>query len=303
MKLTYAVVGTGALGGFYGGKLANAGHQVHFLFHSDYQFVKEYGLQVDSVHGNFHLKPVNAYASASQMPACDVVLVCLKTTNNYLLKDLLSPLIHKDTVVILVQNGLGMEQELAKGFPGLTIAGGLAFICSSRIGKGHIAHYDFGNLKISPFQGENEIMEQVCIDLKEAGIRSELAPDLNLARWQKLVWNIPYNGMTVVLNTTTDSLMKQPDSRQMILDLMMEVVTAAKHCKVDIEEDFAGKMMHMTDKMTPYAPSMKVDFDSRRPLEIDAIYTNPIHAAMNYGFEMKKVRILEQQLRFIQSNY
>jgi len=80
-------------------------------------------------------------------------------------------------------------------------------------------------------------------------------------------------------------------------------VEAAQHCNARVEQDFAGKMMHMTDKMTPYAPSMKVDFDFKRPLEIDAIYSNPIQAARECGFEMKKVKVLEQQLRFIQSTY
>jgi 2-dehydropantoate 2-reductase len=109
MKLTYGIIGTGALGGYYGGRLALAENDVHFLFHSDYEQVKRNGLQVDSVKGNFHLTTINAYNSSNQMPKCDVVLVCLKTNNNNLLKDLLPPLLHANTVVVLLQNGLGIE--------------------------------------------------------------------------------------------------------------------------------------------------------------------------------------------------
>lgn len=304
MKLKYAIIGTGALGGYYGGQLAHAGQDVHFLFHSDYEFVKGHGLKIDSIKGNFHLPQINAYATTQQMPICDVVFVCLKTNNNNLLKELLPPIIHKNTVVVLIQNGLGIEEELASIFPNLSIAGGLAFICSSKIENGHIGHFDLGSLTLASFQGENEeILNQVCVDLNQANVPATLSLNLQKSRWQKLVWNIPYNGMTVVLNTTTDRLMKQPNSRQLIRDLMQEVVEAARSCGVEIENEFADKMMHSTDKMTPYAPSMKLDFDAKRPMEITAIYTNPIQMALKEGYNMKKVAMLEQQLHFIQSSY
>ncbi|MEN6622870.1 MAG: putative 2-dehydropantoate 2-reductase [Smithella sp.] len=303
-KINYAVIGTGALGGYYGGMLARAGLNVHFLFHSDYEFAKENGLRVDSVNGNFLIKPVNAYQSTNLMPVCDVILVCLKTMNNYLLKDLLPPLLHKDTVIILMQNGLGIEEELAEYFPQHSIAGGMAFICSSKVGNGHIAHYDYGSIRIGFHQRKNEELEkQIRSDFTKAGITIEIAPDLNQARWQKLVWNIPYNGMTVVLNTTTDRLMKNPDSRRMVRDLMMEVINAAGYCKAQIGEDFVETMMKFTDAMTPYAPSMKLDYDAKRPMEIQAIYTNPVKTALKAGFDMKKVAMVEQELRFLQSTY
>lgn len=305
MNLKYAIIGSGALGGFYGGNLAHAGHSVHFLFNSDYEHVREQGLKVDSVNGNIHIKPVNAYQHASDMPVCDVVLVCLKTINNYLLKKLLPPLLHNDTVIVLVQNGLGMEQKLAIDFPNHAIAGGLAFICSSKIGPGHIAHYDFGSIRFGyhTVTGKPEILEQICNDLTQAKIIAEITNNLNLARWQKLVWNIPYNGMTVVLNTTTENLMKQVASRQLIEDLMTEVVEAANSCGTPIKPDFVQKMMHITDKMKPYAPSMKLDFDSKRPMEIEAIYSYPIQTALNAGYKMTKTSMLEQELRFIQDSY
>jgi 2-dehydropantoate 2-reductase len=304
MNLKYAVIGTGALGGYYGGRLANAGHDVHFLLHSDYYYVKENGLFIDSVDGEFTIYPINAYQSTSQMTACDVVLVCLKTTNNNMLNELLPPILHEKSVVILVQNGLGIEKELAASFPELSIAGGLAFICSSKLGKGRIGHFDYGKITVGAYQHENkEILEQICDDFAAAGVPSEYTSDLNKSRWKKLVWNIPYNGMTVVLNATTDHLMKQPDSRQLIYDLMVEVVEAANQCGVEIENSFADEMMKSTDEMLPYAPSMKLDFLAKRSMEIQAIYTNPIQTAMDAGYFMKKTAMLEQQLRFVQSNF
>lgn len=303
MKIRYAVIGSGALGGYYGGKLAHSGQEVHFLFHSDYHVVKNNGLRVDSAHGNFIVHPANAYSDTRNMPVCDVVLVCLKTNNNALLKEILPPLLHKNTQVILIQNGLNIEQALADNFPELSIAGGLAFICSSKTGPGFITHYDQGKLTLGGFQKTSpEILEQVIQNFKNAGVLCTLSEDLNQSRWEKLVWNIPYNGMTVVLNTTTDRLMKNPDSRSLIRSLMTEVMEASIYCGARITGDFIEKMLVYTDRMVPYAPSMKLDYDAGRPMEIEAIYSNPVRTALKAGYTMKKVEMLEQQLRFLQDH-
>ena len=132
----YGVIGTGAIGGYYGGKLARSGQEVHFLLHRDYDYVKEHGLQVDSCDGSFHLDHVNAYHRTADMPQCDVVLVCLKTTNNHLLKELLPPLLAPHTIVVLIQNGIGVEADVQQMFPDTAIVAGLAFICSAKTEPG-----------------------------------------------------------------------------------------------------------------------------------------------------------------------
>jgi len=197
MTLRYGVIGTGALGGFYGGMLARAGQEVHFLFRSDFEHVRKHGLQVDSIKGDFHLSDVNAYPTTQQMPVCDVILVCLKTTGNHLLPELLKPLLHPKSVVVLLQNGLGLEEDLSSQLPEAQIAGGLAFICSAKVGPGHIHHLDYGKLIIGSHNVQNpEILKQVVNDFQSAGVHSELSENLRFARWQKLVWNIPFNGLT-----------------------------------------------------------------------------------------------------------
>ena len=148
MAIRYGVIGTGALGGFYGGMLARAGQEVHFLFRSDFEYVQKNGLRVDSILGDFHLPEVNAYRNSRQMPVCDVVLVCLKTTGNHHLPEIIRPLLHPESVVVLLQNGLGLEEDLSARLPEVQIAGGLAFICSNKVGQGHIQHLDYGKLVV-----------------------------------------------------------------------------------------------------------------------------------------------------------
>jgi len=304
MAIRYGVVGTGALGGFYGGKLVRAGQEVHFLFRSDFEYVQKNGLQVDSVKGDFHLPEINAYNTTRQMPVCDVILVCLKTTGNHLLPELIKPLLHPESIVVLLQNGLGLEEDLFAQLPGIQIAGGLAFICSNKVGPGHINHLDYGKLILGSYNvAQNTNLDQIVHDFQQADIHAELAPDLSFARWQKLVWNIPFNGMTVVLNTTTDRLMADENTRELSRELMLEVIHGANRCGVPLKESLAQQMIDMTIKMKPYAPSMKLDFDFRRPMEIEYIYSKPIQTAREAGFEMHKVGMLEKQLRFIQGNW
>jgi len=303
MAIRYGVIGTGALGGFYGGMLAKAGQEVHFLFRSDYEHVRKHGLQVDSVNGDFYLPEVNAYPNTKEMPLCDVILVCLKTTGNHHLPELIQPMLHPKTVVVLLQNGLGLEEDLSAQLPGVAIAGGLAFICSNKIGPGHIHHLDYGKLIIGSYNvPDQEILKQIVADFHLAGIHSELSPDLKFARWQKLVWNIPFNGMTVVLNTTTDRLMSNDQTRELSKELMLEVIHGANVCGVPLKESLAQQMIDMTIKMKPYAPSMKLDYDHHRAMEIEYIYSKPLETARIAGFEMHKVAMLEKQLQFIQAH-
>lgn len=303
MGLKYGIIGVGAIGGFYGGRLANAGCDVHFLFHSEYKHVKEHGFQVDSVEGDFHLSDIYVYNNSFDMPKCDVVLVSLKSTQNHLLPQLLEPILHESSMVILIQNGLGLEAELALSFPQTTIVGGMAFICSSRVGLGHIQHKDYGSLNIGFYQHRNEsVLTRFLEDCCCAGLTVTVADDLYSARWKKLVWNIPYNGLTVVLNATTEQIMRNSFSRQLVKELMEEVRAAALANGATIEESFILDMLNMTDEMRPYSPSMKLDWDNHRPLEIRSIYLNPIEEAKKIGCPMKKVEALSQILLSLSKN-
>ena len=112
---------------------------------------------------------------------------------------------------------------------------------------------------------------------------------------------MPFNGMTVALNTSTDKLLKNPATRQLIYDQMMEVIGAANALGVNtLTSEFADKMMQMTDEMVPYSPSMKLDFDYHRPMEIEYLYSHPIAEAKKFGFEMPKLAMLEAELKFIE---
>lgn len=298
--MKYAIIGTGAIGGFYGARLDKAGFEVHFLLHTDYQYVVDHGLTIDSCDGNFTLPSPKVYDSTSDMPQCDVVIVALKTTQNHLLPSLLPPLLKPDTIILLIQNGIGVEADVQQLFPSQPIAAGMAFICSAKAGPGHINHQFYGNINIGNYSCHNpQRYNQMLADFRAAGIGAADVEYLE-ARWKKAVWNMPFNGMTVALNTTTNRLLSCESTHRLIYDQMLEVIGAAQALGVkNLDTRFADKMIANTIKMPPYSPSMKLDFDFHRPMEINYLYTRPIAEARAAGFAMPKLEMLEAELQFI----
>jgi 2-dehydropantoate 2-reductase len=303
---SYSILGTGALGGYYGACLQRAGLDVHFLLRQDYEHVSQHGLRIESVDGDFTVPQVQAYSDVKEMPRCDVVVLALKTTQNHLLPQLLPPMVKDSGVVLVLQNGLGVEPEVARIVGSERVIGGLCFLCSNKVGPGHIRHLDYKEIKLGKYapnyqpDGSSQQLHQIANDFERAGIPTQLTEDLLLSRWQKLVWNIPYNGLSVVLDARTDELMSNAHTRLLVEQLMGEVVLGAQRsCGRFIPKDFIQLMLDYTLKMKPYRTSMKIDYDERRPLEVETIFGNPLRTAHNVGTELPQIAMLYQQLQFL----
>ncbi|MBD2741309.1 putative 2-dehydropantoate 2-reductase [Coleofasciculus sp. FACHB-1120] len=302
---SYAILGTGALGGYYGAKLQRAGLNVYFLLHSDYEQVWQQGLVIESPDGDFTLPHVNAYPDADKMPPCDVVVVALKTTQNHLLPKMLPFMVKDDGVVLVLQNGLGVEEKVAKIVGSERVMGGLCFLCSNKVGPGHIRHLDYKAITLGEYTpdyqpaGITERMRQIASDFESADIPIQLAEDLLFARWQKLVWNIPYNGLSVVLDATTDELMSDLHTRLLVEQLMGEVLAGASAFGRRIPDSFVEKMLDHTAKMKPYRTSMKIDYDEGRPLEVETMFGNPLRTAQAADVDLPRIAMLYQQLKFL----
>jgi 2-dehydropantoate 2-reductase len=303
---TYAVIGAGAVGGLYGARLQQAGVEVHFLLRSDFDHVRNHGLLVESVYGDVDLPQVKVYQHVGDMPPCEVVLVALKTTQNHLLPQLLPPVVGDDTLVVMLQNGLGVEDEAAAIVGSERIFGGLCFVCSNKVGPGHICHLDYGHITLAQYNadqkpaGLTDPLRYLAEDFEQAGVQIILAEDLLTARWKKLVWNIPFNGLSVVLDAATNEMMENEHTRSLAEMLMNEVVAGAQAVhQRHISPGFVQEMLAATAKMTPYQTSMKLDFDAGRPLEVEAIFGTPLQLAQQAGANVPHLEMLYQQLKFL----
>ncbi|GAL35273.1 2-dehydropantoate 2-reductase [Vibrio maritimus] len=301
-KKVFAVIGTGAIGGYYGARLHHGGHDVHFLFNSDYQHVVDNGLRVDSHYGDFSItsNDLNAYSTSTDMPKADVVLVALKTTQNHLLGSLIQPLLKPNTLVMLLQNGIGAEQEVAETFKLPFVAGGLCFICSNKIGPGHIDHIDYGRITIGVYgQSGIDALQAFASDLTQSGVEVDVDPKIIDARWKKLLWNVPFNGLSTVLDSDTAKMMDCSELVDLSRAIMIEVQHAAKTTGTEIPMSLIDTMLSNTAKMKPYLTSMLLDRRNNRELEIHYMYKNAIDLAASNGITMPKTTALYEQLCFI----
>ncbi|MCX6922450.1 MAG: 2-dehydropantoate 2-reductase, partial [Verrucomicrobia bacterium] len=294
-----AVVGCGAVGSFYGGKLARAGHEVHFLLRSDYDTVRRQGVLVRSPDGDFQVRP-HCARSAQEIGLAELVLIGLKTTANERFAELLPPLVGPATGVVTLQNGLGNEEQLARFCPAAQIMGGLCFVCLNRVAPGVIQHIGYGQVVLGEFQRPaatrtHDLAARFC----DAGVPCTVTENLAKAHWEKLVWNIPFNGLGVAsaaglgaferLNSTpcsapimphtgprlpcltTDKLLADARWARLVRELMLEVIVAARALGFDVPDSAAVHHIERTRKMGAYRASTLIDFERGQPLELQSL--------------------------------
>ncbi|OEU75282.1 MAG: 2-dehydropantoate 2-reductase [Desulfuromonadales bacterium C00003107] len=296
-----AVVGAGALGLYYGAMLQQAGNDVRFLLRRDYQAIREEGLKVTSPKGDFHLQPVQCALDPAELGPVDLVLVGLKTFANHRLIELVAPLMQGDTCVLTLQNGLGNEELLAEAFGSERVLGGIAFLCSNRGEPGTVHHMGQGRIRLGEFAGGLSERATALAELfKKAQVPCEAVADLRRARWEKLVWNIPFNGLCALTGKNVTELLNHKPSRREIIAIMGEVIAAgnAQGLSQPMEADaFISKMISATETMDGYQPSMMIDRLEGHPLELEAIYGVPLTRAAARGVEMVRVGKLHALLK------
>jgi len=290
-----AIIGSGALGFYYGSLLQRGGHDVHFLLRSDYDAIMSRGLTVHSINGDFTLPSVAGHKTSDTIGPVELVIVGLKTFANNHLYNLIKPLIDADTTILTLQNGLGNEELLAELFGPERILGGVAFLCSNRGEPGHVHHLAAGRIIIGEYQKhDNMRLERIVSVFSSSGIDCMTTGDLIKARWEKLVWNIPFNGLCALLQQPVDKLLMVRGCRKLVRDLMVEVITAAntQNLSQAISETYADSMLEFTDGMGPYKPSMQIDREEGRELEIRAIFRVPLRYGMERGVGMPRIEML-----------
>jgi 2-dehydropantoate 2-reductase len=313
-------VGCGALGSFYGAKLCRDGQEVHFLLRSDYDVVRRRGVAIRSFDGDFHVNPKCARAP-EQIGVCDLVIIGLKATANDQLARLLSPLAGEHTAILTLQNGLGNEDALATIFSPNQILGGLCFVCLNRIEPGVIEHTAHGRVVLGEFSGWPEPRtHDIASMFRHAGVPCEVSDNIARTHWEKLVWNIPFNGLGVASAAgyeafatphseirmprslfpclTTDKLLADSRWEQIVRELMREVLAAAAALGLKIRADSEEINISRTREMGAYKPSTLIDFERGQALELDALFREPLRQAEYVGVSAPRLRnlcrVLEQ---------
>ena len=300
------------MGSFYGARLCRAGHEVHFLLRSDLEAVRQHGVWIESAQDPFHVQPHCARVPQDIGPA-ELVLIGLKTTANHALPFLLPPLLGPQTAVLTLQNGLGNEAAVAAIAGAERTMGGVCFVCLNRTAPGKIKHTAHGNVVVGEYgRLSQERTHRISEALDGAGVPCKVAENLEQAHWEKLVWNIPFNGLGVagvagleavlqgrVLTgakrqgcLTTDLLLSHPGWQRLVRELMMETIAAARAQSLDVPEAAADQQIERTRLMGAYKASTLIDFENGRELELEGIFREPLRRAQKAGVPCPRLSAL-----------
>jgi len=300
-----AVIGSGAVGGYYGGRLAEAGHDVRFLVRRDYHAVSASGLKVDSPDGDFVLTRPRIFKNSGDIGPVDWVICALKATSMGDARKLVQPCMAPHTRILVLMNGLGLEDDFAGWFGAERIFGGLAFTCINRGSPGHVHHLAYGQVTIGHFQDNPSELAAAMALWSRSRVQVIEAASLLKARWEKLCWNIPFAGMCVAAGgITTDLILGDPGLHSATAILMEEVIAAGnadlKHHgePTFIDQDAViDSMFTRTSTMGAYRPSTMIDFVEGRAMEIEAIFGEPLNRALALKAHVPYLTLLTAMLR------
>jgi len=294
-----AILGSGALGLYYGAKLAHSGVPVSFLARRDLVHLQQKGLQIRCTEGDFHLPHLKAYAEPQQIGPVDLVIVAIKTTANASLAELLPPLIGPETSVCTLQNGLGNEELIASIVGRNRILSGVCHVCVSRPSPGVASNMSGGNIRFSDLTaGDTPRAQSIAQLFEQAGIRCSVAPSVGSARWYKLVWNVPFNGLSISEGgIDTAQILANPKLHAKTLVLMSEVMAASTALGFSQDPEHPKKEIARTQKMGSYQPSSLLDYLAQKPVELESIWGEALRQGTAAGVLMPCLQELYERLR------
>ena len=295
------VVGTGALGMYYGAKLAKSGIPVTFLARRDLTHLQKHGIQVRCPYGDFYLHPVRACGTSEEVGPVDLVLVCIKTTGNAALNKLIPPLLGPDTVVCTLQNGLGNEELLASIAGKEHIVGGVCHVCVSRPEPGVARNMACTDIKFSDLSGgDTPRARSLAKIFSDAGVGCTVAPSIGSARWYKLVWNVPFNGLGIAGGSggrDTQQVLEDPALHQEAKDLMTEVLAASAKLGYPQDPNLIEKEIVRTRTMGHYKSSSQLDWEAGKPVELESIWGEALRRGTAAGVPMPHLQKLYDKLK------
>lgn len=294
-----AIVGSGAIGLYYGARLAELGEDVRFLLRSDYDVVQRDGIRVESIHGDVYLPKVQGFRSSEEIGPVDLVIVGWKTTCDDQFPKVLPPLLHEKTQVLTLQNGLGSVEALSKIIGADRVMGGLCFVCINRIGPGHVSHTAGGRVTIGEAMHNGSGHAEFWTEkLRQAKVPAEAVENLDEARWKKLVWNVPFNGLAIAEGgKTTDQLLASPEIETEIRGLMAEVIAAARALGYVLEDSLIDFNVERTRPMAAYKPSSMIDYVEGREVEVETLWAEPVRRAQAAGVPVPRMEKLLGRIR------
>ena len=299
------VVGAGAIGAFYGGILARAGCEVAVAARSDYDAVAADGYRIDSTLGDLSFRPAQTLRSAAEYRgAADYVLVALKLVRGVDRVALIRPALAATSAILLVQNGIGIEEEVAEAFPRHELLSGVAYAAVSREAPGRVRHHSqYTRLVLGRYpRGSSASAERFAALLKQGGSSCAVTEDIVGARWQKCAWNTVFNPISALGGGLgTRDILSGEEQTAFVRAAIAEVCALAAADGHALAPDTADKQIQGTLRLPNYVSSMGQDWLAGRPMETEALVGNAVRIARRLGVAAPRLEALYALLRMAES--
>ncbi|PJZ55009.1 ketopantoate reductase family protein [Leptospira adleri] len=294
------VLGSGAIAGLYAGKLKQAGCSVDFWVRKNAFELEEKGFRILSHWGDFEYQPNLVFEEVPKnLEEYDLILNCLKCLPDVRLETILGLQIPEQIPILLLQNGIGIEEPITALYPSNEVLSGLAFVCANRLENGHIHHLDYGELTLGSWNRiSSSVLEKLVSFFENAGVPTQSTDTIRQARWKKLMWNAPFNPISVLSGgRNTSQILAESSSRSLVIDIMKEVQKLSELDGAAVPAEQIEIFIEMTESMKPYKTSMLLDFESGRPMEIEAILGNALKIGEKHRFKTPHIETLYALLK------
>jgi 2-dehydropantoate 2-reductase len=267
------VYGAGAVGGFFGGLLARAGEDVHFVARgAQLQALRTRGLTIDSRRLGSITVAVSTFDSAAAAGSADLVLVCVKTQQLAGIFDDLAAAVGPHTVIVPLQNGVEADEQLSARFPHAAILPAVVYVGATVDEPGVVTHVASGTIGIGASRDQDRhLLEAIRDVLAKTGQPVHISNDIQRERWHKLMWNAAFNSVSAITGRVPAELLAEPGVRSLIVDIMGEVLAVGRGCGVDLRPEDIDRHIAWTEGATGMRTSTMVDREKGRAMEIDGL--------------------------------
>jgi len=295
------IIGSGALGKTYGGLLSLADHEVHYLMRSEYADIKKSGyfnLQVQDPLQTIRIESPLIHSEASQMPPSDLVIIALKTTENNQIASLLTSCLKADSIVLVIQNGIGNEEWISSFTGNCTLICGISTVGAYRTDPTTVDIAFWGDLKMAPYQMKDlDACKALAVSLSESLKQSVIVNNnYKEIRWHKLLWNVPFASLSIIYDKNTETLATTQPFISIIRSLINEVIEVAAADGVRITNEYSEKMLTASQKVKNYYPSMYRDYVEGKAIEKEYIIDNVLKIARKHDIKTPMLNLIESNL-------
>ena len=296
-----AVMGTGAVGGYFGARLAAASNDVAFIARGPHlAAMRQQGLTLESPQGNLHIRDALFTDDLSQIGAVDLVLFCVKSYDTDATAAKLLSLIGDRTIILSLQNGVDNADKIAQRWGHQRTLAGVVYIGSQLLQPGKIKHSSGGRIVFGELDGQvHETTQAVERLLSSARISCEVSGAIRNIQWRKLLWNAPFCAISCLTHTNVKEIVESDSLTKLALDCMKEVREAAQAQAIDLDPALFEETLNFSKSLGEFKPSMLQDLEAGKPLEYEAFNGIVVELLRRTGKEAPTNQVFYGALKYL----